>query len=61
MTLQELKDQHTALQIARAQMKDQVEGMERQLMTLAFTIQTIEENEKKDAEARANRPDASDA
>ena len=51
MTLQELKDKHTELQLTRAQMKDQVEGVERQLMTLTFTIQTIEEN---DAKARAD-------
>jgi hypothetical protein len=55
---QELVEQQNKLIIQRAQMKDTVEGIERQLSAIGFALSNMEQEEKR-AEARAERPDES--
>ena len=49
MTLDELKVKHMEAIVARSQLKDQVEGIERQLVALGFAISNYEQELEKEA------------
>lgn len=56
MTLSEMKEQQTQLIVQRAQLKDTIEGIERQLMALGFAIGAMESEQ-----ARATGRNSGDA
>lgn len=57
MNKKELLDQQSNLIIQRAQMKDTVEGIERQLSAIGFALSNMAEEEKRDAKAGAEGSD----